>query len=133
MVAAFAYCLVIEALFLTGGRVIGSAFIGDAAVIGRVADILRPMAVFYLLTGPILVLALYFQAIGQPQRAGLLTLSKSFVLLPALIAVLAAAKGAGAIWFAFPMADGLMALVAVAVFMPVLRQDRPGRSLTPAD
>jgi putative MATE family efflux protein len=120
MGTALVYCLCMEALFLTGGRGIGSAFIHDPGIAAQVASIMRPMAIFYLLTGPVLVLALYFQAIGQPERAGLLTLSKPFVLLPALIATFAAVKGAGAIWFAFPMADGIMAVVALAIFIPVL-------------
>jgi Na+-driven multidrug efflux pump len=122
MGAALVYCLCMEVLFLTGGRMIGTAFIHDPGIAAQVASILRPMAVFYLLTGPVLVLALYFQAIGQPERAGLLTLSKPFVLLPASIATFAAVKGAGAVWFAFPLADGIMALLVLAIFVPMLRR-----------
>lgn len=133
MATAFAYCLCMEAVFLTGGRIIGSVFINDPGIAAQVATILRPMAVFYLLTGPVLVLALYFQAIGQPQRAGLLTLSKSFVLLPALIAAFAAMKGAGAIWFAFPLADGLMALLAIAIFIRTLKYQTESGQLSLVD
>jgi putative MATE family efflux protein len=127
MGTAFVYSLGMEVLFLTGGHAIGAAFIGDAGVITRVAGILRLMAIFYLFTGPVLALAMYFQSIGQPQKAAVLTLSKAFLLLPALIAALAAARGAGAVWFAFPLSDGVMAFVAAAIFIPVLKQqpDRP--------
>jgi len=133
MGTAFAYCLCVEGLFLTGGHLIGSAFIGDAAVAAHVAAILRPMAAVYLFTGPVLVLAMYFQAIGAPRQAALLTLSKSFLLLPALIAALAAARGAGAIWFAFPMADITIAATALAVLIPVLKQGTDDRQLRPAE
>ncbi|MBB40714.1 MULTISPECIES: MATE family efflux transporter [Hyphomonas] len=127
MGTAFVYSLGMEGLFLTGGHAIGAAFIGDAGVIARVAGILRLMAVFYLFTGPVLALAMYFQSIGQPQKAAVLTLSKAFVLLPVLIAALAATRGAGAVWFAFPLSDGVMAFVAAAIFITALKQqpDRP--------
>ena len=90
------------------------------------------MGLLYLFTGPVLSLALYFQAIGQPQKAGLLTLSKSFMLLPALIAALAAAKGAQAIWFAFPLSDGLALALAIALAVPVLKSAPERAPLSPA-
>jgi putative MATE family efflux protein len=132
MATAFAYSVCVEVLFLTGGRAIGAAFIGDPQVIDQVADILRPMGLFYLFTGPVLSLALYFQAIGQPQKAGLLTLSKAFVLLPALIGAFAAMKGAQAIWFAFPVADALAVIMAVALAVPVLKTAPARTPLRPA-
>lgn len=119
--SAIAYCLCAEAVFLAGARMIGAAFIGDPGIAAEVANILRPMAVFYLLTGPVLVLALYFQSIGEPQRAALLTLSKPFLLLPAFISAFAVFRGADSIWFAFPLSDGIMALIAIAILVPVLR------------
>ncbi|MDX1292161.1 MAG: MATE family efflux transporter [Hyphomonas sp.] len=132
MVIALAYGVCVEVLFLTGGRAIGSAFIGDPQVIDQVADILQPLGLFYLFTGPVLSLALYFQAIGQPQKAGLLTLSKAFVLLPALIAAFAAVKGASAIWFAFPVSDALAVVMAVALALPVLKSGPDRAPLSPA-
>ena len=130
LLTALAYSLSMEVIFLTGGTAIGSAFIGDPRVITQVAGILHLMGLLYLFTGPVLSLALYFQAIGQPQKAGLLTLSKSFVLLPALVAALAAARGAQAIWFAFPLSDGLAVIMAVVLAIPVLKSapERPAYS-----
>jgi putative MATE family efflux protein len=132
MVTALIYSACVEALFLTAGHAIGAAFIGDPQVIDQVAGILRPMGLFYLFTGPVLSLALYFQAIGQPQKAGLLTLSKSFLLLPALIAAFTAVKGAQAIWFAFPVSDGLALAMAIALAIPVLKAAPDRAPLSPA-
>ena len=132
MLTALVYSACIEVLFLTAGHAIGAAFIGDAQVIDQVASILRPMGLFYLFTGPVLSLALYFQAIGQPQKAGLLTLSKAFLLLPALIAAFAAVKGAQAIWFAFPVSDGLALAMAMALAIPVLKAVPDRAPLSPA-
>jgi Na+-driven multidrug efflux pump len=112
---ALIYGAVVELLLLTQGRLIASAFIADAGVIEEVARILKPMAALYLFSGPVLVLALYFQAIGRPLQAGLLTLMKSFVLLPVTIIVIATFLDRTAIWFAFPIADGLTVAIAAVV------------------
>ena len=82
---------------------------------------LRPMAGIYLFSGPVLVLGLYFQAIGQPARAALLTMVKPFVVLPVLVAAAAAMLGADAIWFAYPLADGVAAIVATLVLADALK------------
>ncbi len=113
--AAFVYCAAVEVTLLSGHRAIGRGFVGDPAVVAQVGEILRPMAAFYLFAGPVLVLALYFQAIGQPLRTAMLTLSKPFALSPLLIVAIGALAGARAIWLAFPLADGAVAVIAVAV------------------
>ncbi|WP_442221617.1 MATE family efflux transporter [Rhizobium sp. 2YAF20] len=118
---ALFYCLAVEVLLLSEGAVVGAAFVADPAVIGEVGRMLRPMAAIYLFSGPVLVLGLYFQAIGQPARAALLTMVKPFVLLPVLVAAAAATLGADAIWFAFPLADGVAAIVATLVLADALK------------
>ncbi len=115
LLAALTYGAVVEAVLLLGRNWIGAGFVGDPAVVARVATILRPMAALYLCVGPILVLALYFQAIGKPLHAAALALAKPFAVTPALIAALAALFGAEAIWFAVPVADAAVALVALGL------------------
>ena len=73
------------------------------------------MASLYLISGPVLVLAMYFQAIGKPGRAAALTLVKPFLLSPILVAALGISYGAGAIWFAFPIADGIVFAAVIGV------------------
>ena len=118
---ALLYCLAVEVLLWSKGTVIGAAFVADPDVIGEVGRLLRPMAAVYLFSGPVLVLGLYFQAIGQPARAALLTMIKPFVLLPVLVIVTAAMLGADAIWFAFPIADGMVAIIATLVLATALK------------
>ncbi|WP_410217635.1 MATE family efflux transporter [Paracoccus sp. (in: a-proteobacteria)] len=105
------YCGLVELMFQAASDHIGASFSGEPDVVSHVAAILRPMLAVYLFTGPVLILALYFQAIGKPGRAAVLTLCKPFVLCPALILALAATRGSTAIRFAFPLADSLMALI----------------------
>ncbi|MVA71690.1 MATE family efflux transporter [Agrobacterium vitis] len=121
---ALLYCLSVEVLLLSEGTVVGAVFVADPHVSGEVGRMIRPMAAIYLFSGPVLVLGLYFQAIGQPARTVLLTMIKPFALLPALVAVTAALLGADAIWFAFPLADGMAAIIATLVLAAALRERR---------
>ena len=120
-VTALLYCLAVEVLLLTRGTVVGAAFVADPDVIGEVGRLLRPMAAVYLFSGPVLVLGLYFQAIGQPVRAALLTMVKPLILLPVLVTIAAAMLGADAIWFAYPFADGVAAVIAILVLAVALK------------
>ena len=67
------------------------------------------------------MLGLYFQAIGQPARAALLTMVKPLILLPVLVTIAAAMLGADAIWFAYPFADGVAAVIAILVLAVALK------------
>ncbi|TCL74855.1 MATE family efflux transporter [Rhizobium sp. BK251] len=118
---ALFYGLAVEILLLSQGTVLGAAFVTDPDVVGEVGRLFRPMAALYLLSGPVFVLGLYFQAIGRPARAALLTMAKPFVLLPTLVTLIAAIWGADAIWFAYPLADGLTATIGTLVLAASLK------------
>ena len=126
------YCAAIELVLLTGADWIGRVFVWDPDVIAQVGDILRPMATLYLFAGPVLVLALYFQAIGKPGRTAALTLIKPFLLSPLLITTLAMTYGADTIWFAFPIADGIVVVIAlwIVILSRSVGKDAPGFGLS---
>ncbi len=124
---AFVYCALVEATLLIGHGWIGSGFVSSPQVIGQVGRILVPMLSLYLFTGPVLVLALYFQAIGRPGRTAVLTLIKPFALSPLLLAGLGFFIGAKAIWFAFPIADGIIVATALGLCIATRRQYEPGK------
>ncbi|MGB6117741.1 MAG: MATE family efflux transporter [Mesorhizobium sp.] len=133
-ITAFVYGAVIQLLLTTQGVAIGSAFVDAPAVIGETAHVLRLMAGAWALSGPVLVLGLYFQAIGQPARAAVLTISKPFILQPALIVLLAIVGGAGALWFAYPLADVVATLIALTVLVAAIKRTVPegGLGISPA-
>ncbi len=118
------YCFAVEVFLLCSGGSVGALFVSNPDVIAEAGRLFRPMAAFYLVSGPVFVFGLYFQAVGQPALAGLLTVAKPFVLLPLLIAVMAAIGGADLIWFAYPLADSLTAIVALLVLSSALRTHR---------
>jgi putative MATE family efflux protein len=119
---AFGYCVLVEACLLIGRAWIGGVFVTSPDVIDQVGGILGPMLSLYLFTGPVLVLALYFQAVGKPGRTALLTLTKPFALSPVLLAGLGFFIGAKAIWFAFPIADAIIAATALGVVIATGRR-----------
>lgn len=63
---ALFYCVAVEIILLGSSHYIGAGFVRDPVVVAQVGAILRPMMYFYFVVGPLLVLALYFQAVGQP-------------------------------------------------------------------
>lgn len=128
LATALAYCAGVEALSLGAGDLMAGGFTQSEEIALAVNAILKPMVAVYLFTGPVLVLALYFQAIGQPARAAALTLMKPFLISPALIVTFGAFGGPDAIWFAFPFSDALVAAIAATI---LLRVRRAGAALAP--
>lgn len=122
LIVSVLYCAAVEVILLAGHGWIGRGFVTDPDVITRVGEILRPMVSLYMFAGPVLVLALYFQAIGRPGHTAALTLIKPFVLGPLLIVALGVSYGSRAIWFAFPIADGIV--IAIALWIAIASQRR---------
>ncbi|MAY45565.1 MAG: MATE family efflux transporter, partial [Rhodobacteraceae bacterium] len=129
LLAALVYCCTVQAGFMIFAPRIGAVFVDDPAIARDLAAILRPMVLLYALSGPTLVLALYFQSVGQPGRAALLTLSKPYVLQPPLILGLAALSGDRGIWFASPISEALLALVTLVIWSRVRRPGQAGFGL----
>lgn len=115
MATAFLWCLAVMLTGVLAGRMVGGWFGTDPAMIAAVAEILRPMMALYAVSGPVLVLALYFQALGQPGRTAALTLVKPWVLMPLLLLVLPAILGVRGIWLAFPLADAVILALALLI------------------
>lgn len=114
---AFGYCLLLELAFFAASGWLGAGFVDDAQVVPAVGMILRPVLIFYMFSGPILILAMYFQAVGRPGRTAVLMLLKPFVLAPLSIFAFATFAAPDHLWFAFPVVDGAIVIVAVMLFI----------------
>ena len=112
---AFAYCLTVQIGMSVFAGQLGAAFVTDATVISEVARILPIMSAGFFLSGPLMMLAMHFQAIGDAGRAGLLGLSKSYLFAIPLTFVLAAHVGEIGIWLAAPLAEVLLLILTVGV------------------
>ncbi|WP_319824992.1 MATE family efflux transporter [Thalassovita sp.] len=116
---AFLWCLGVTLTGMVAGETLGALFSRDQEVIAAVGAVMRPMTALYAVSGPILVLAMHFQAMGHPLRTAVLTLLKPWILTPVLIFVLNAHSGLAGIWFAFPVADAALLLVALMIIFRV--------------
>lgn len=121
MSVAFLWCMSVALIGTFAGTTLGGWFSDDPAVIDAVKEILQPMMLVYVSSGPILVLALYFQGLDQPGRTAALTLVKPWLLTPLLILMLSAGFGVPGIWMAFPLAEAIMLMIAVVIGRNVLR------------
>lgn len=126
---AFLWCLAVALGGFLAGETLGGWFSTDPAIARAVAQILRPILVFYAVSGPILVLALHFQALGQPKWTALLTLVKPWLLSPALLLALSQAFGSKGIWLAFPVGDAMILILALLVARGALTPVAPVRKL----
>ncbi|MCJ8051756.1 MATE family efflux transporter [Shinella curvata] len=114
----FVYCLAIQASLIAFPDAIGAMFVDDRVVIDAIARIMPVMTALYVVSGPLMVIAGYFQAIGDAKRAAVLSLAKPYLFTMPLVLVLTMAFGERGLWFAMPTADALL-LVLTAI---VLRQ-----------
>ncbi|SDE78900.1 putative efflux protein, MATE family [Salipiger thiooxidans] len=112
---AFLWCLGVTLTAMRAGEMLGALFSDNQEVIIAVGAIMRPMTALYAVTGPILVIAMHYQAMGHPLRTAVLTLGKPWLLTPALVIVLNAHSGLQGLWYAFPAADAALALVALMI------------------
>ncbi|MFC7048729.1 MATE family efflux transporter [Emcibacter nanhaiensis] len=105
---SFVYCLVSEIILVNLAGPIGRLFVDNTAVAGEVARIMPVMATMFFAAGPLIIIATYFQAIGDAGRAAVLGLAKPYLFALPLIFLLALTMGEKGIWMASPVAELLL-------------------------
>lgn len=115
IVIAFIYCLAAETVLIGFAGLIGFLFVADARVAGEVARIMPVMVAMFFAAGPLVMIATYFQAIGDAGRAAILALSKPYLFAIPLIFLLSFAFGEQGIWMAGPTAELLLLGLAAVV------------------
>lgn len=122
LIVALAYCGVVEVIFAGFAGPIAFVFVSDDAVVDDVARIMPVMVAMYLVSGPLIMLGSYFQAIGDAGRAAILGLSKPYLFTMPLVAMYAYHFGEPGIWYATPTAEALLLAVAMLVLRKASRQ-----------
>ncbi|WP_299811195.1 MATE family efflux transporter [uncultured Roseibium sp.] len=115
IVIAFLYCLSVQTVLSLFARPIGFMFVEDPAVAGEVARILPTIVALYFAAGPLLVVAMYFQAIGDAARAAFLSLAKPYLFFLPLVFVLPLLAGERGIWLASPAGEALLVLLTLTM------------------
>lgn len=118
---AFVYCSLAQVILMTFPEFIAGAFVDDPAVIAAFAQITSLTVAMLWLAGPLIVIASYFQAIGNASRAAILGLTKPYAFALPLTFALPVFWGESGIWLAGPMAEILMALLTVCVLHQTTR------------
>ncbi|WP_147125444.1 MATE family efflux transporter [Shimia ponticola] len=117
VVTSLVYCLAMQAIMTFLVAPIGAAFVDSVPVVDEVERILPILSAGFVLAGPLMMIAMHFQALGDAGRAALLGLSKPYLFAIPLTFVLAGAIGEPGIWWAAPTAEVLLLILTGAVLL----------------
>jgi Na+-driven multidrug efflux pump len=102
---------------------IGAMFSSDPLIISETARILPWIAAVYVLCGLPIILSGYFQSIGDAANAGILGLSRNYLLTMPLLLILPHLFGETGIWMAAPASDiAMLGLIAVVLGVNAMRR-----------
>lgn len=108
VIAAFIYCSLVQVIFTLFAVQIGRLFVDNTAVVNEVGRILPIIATGLCISGPLMMIGTYFQAIGNATRAAILGLSKPYFFAIPLTFGLTAVFGEVGIWMASPISEVLL-------------------------
>lgn len=119
------YCIAAQIIFMVlAATNVGATFVNDAAVIFQTSRILFLVSAGFFVFGPLMLIAGYFQAIGEAKKAIVLGLSKNYLFMLPLVFLMPYMEGELGIWLAAPISDALLVLVAIVVLNKT--RDRSG-------
>jgi Na+-driven multidrug efflux pump len=121
---ALVYCLAVEIILIGFAHPVALLFVSDGKVAGEVARIMPVILAMFFATGPLVMIASYFQAIGDAGRAAVLGLAKPYAFATPLIFLLPFAYGEPGIWFAGPVAEILLLCLTAIVLMGSARDNK---------
>jgi putative MATE family efflux protein len=115
LIWSFAYAAIAEIGLILLRSQLGGLFVADPVVTAEVARILPTFVAGYFSFGPMMMIANYFQSIGDVRRSALLSLARTYLFAIPLIFVLPLGLGEQGIWLALPVADAALVAVTFAV------------------
>lgn len=119
---AFVYCAIVQLVMSIFAAQIGQAFVDDPAVVAEVERVLPIMIALFCISGPLMMTASHFQAIGDASRAALLGLSKPYLFGIPMTFLLSSAMGEIGIWIAGPVAEVMLLILTIAVLAQTARK-----------
>lgn len=122
LLVALIYCSAAQAVLALFAPTIGGMFVDQPQVIAELSRILPLTSSMLWLAGPMIVIATYFQAIGDAPRAALLGLTKPYLFALPLTFALPSALGEIGVWLAAPLAEILMLGLTTLVLIQTARR-----------
>lgn len=117
VLVALIYCLTMQIALVLSAPYIGAVFVDDLNISAELARILPIATLTLFVFGPMMMIASYFQAIGDVRRAALLGLSRTYLFALPLTFVLPYVMGETGIWYSGVIAECLVLLVTCFVLM----------------
>jgi putative MATE family efflux protein len=122
LIWSFAHAIITELGLILLRRQLAGLFVSDPVVTAEVARILPVFVAGYFSFGPMMMIANYFQSIGDVRRSALLSLARTYLFAIPLIFVLPLGLGEDGIWLALPLADAALVVVTLVVLRARSRQ-----------
>lgn len=120
----FTYNVCVQIFLISYAGKIGFWFVDDAAISAEIGHILPITMAMMFLFGVNMLTGMYFTAIGDPVRAAIVGLSRTFLFALPLIVILPYFLGEDGIWFAQPISELLLLTTVTTVL--VLRWRKTG-------
>ncbi|MGJ8680329.1 MATE family efflux transporter [Paraglaciecola sp.] len=115
VVASFIYCLTWQLIIYFNHQHLGALFVSDVGIIKEVSRITPASTMSLFLLGPVMMITMYFQAIGDAKRAGLLSMAKTYAFLLPLLFLMPLGFAEWGIWYAGPVAEVLGLMLTIVV------------------
>ncbi|MDE6334375.1 MAG: MATE family efflux transporter [Muribaculaceae bacterium] len=117
---------------LTIPSYIARAFTSDAFLIDSTVVCLRHALWAFAVVGFQVISTTYFQSVGAPARAMVLSLARQVIFLIPLMLILSRHMGVEGVWLSFPISDLLATAVTAALIIPSLRSFADAGRKTPS-
>ena len=112
---SFIYCVCLQLIAFVFKGDLGAIFVSDEAVIEEVVRILPFTTLALFLVGPQMMISMFFQAIGDAKRAGILGILKTYGFSLPLIFILPLFFSEWGIWYAAASTEFLALFLTVLV------------------
>ncbi|GHB37786.1 MATE family efflux transporter [Pseudovibrio japonicus] len=118
LIIALIYCGIVQAIYFLLKSQLGAIFVDDATIIAEVTRITPIVTMVFFLGGPLMMIAIFFQAIGDAARSGILMLSRTYLFAIPLTLLVPYAMGETGIWYSTVLAEiltlGLTFIIVLA-------------------
>ncbi|MFY0679654.1 MAG: MATE family efflux transporter [Thalassovita sp.] len=118
---ALIYCISFQLVLTLFAEPLALMFVSDPVVVAEVGRILPILTILFFATGPLMMVATYFQAIGDAGRAAILGLTKPYLFALPLTFILSSLLGESGIWIAGPLSEFLLFVLTAGVLLQVNR------------
>ncbi|MFK5979388.1 MAG: MATE family efflux transporter [Rhizobiaceae bacterium] len=123
---AFIYCIIFQLGLYAFRNDIGFIFVDDQAIAIELARILPLTTMVLFIFGPLMMISVYFQAIGDATRSAIISLTKVYLFSLPLTFILPVFIGEIGIWYAGPLSEILsLVLTGAILYLRFQRSQTP--------